>query len=140
MTSILVDWFISNGFVLNEDKCRFLLIETSTNKSTDTRSIKIGHKEIAECQKSKLLGVTIDKDINMVEHIEKICKQTSNKLHALARVSNFFDERKRKILMKSFVTSQFNYCPIVLLFCQRRSNNLINKIHEESIKNSIQRR
>ena len=129
---ILVDWFINNGFVLNEDKYRFLLIETSTNKSTDTRSIKICHKGIAECQKNKLLGVTIDKNINMVEHIQKICKQASNKLHALARVSNFLDERKRKILMKSFVISQFNYWPIVWMFCQRRSNNLINKIHERA--------
>ena len=131
---ILVAWFINNGFVLNEDKCRFLLIETSTNKNTDKRSIKIGHKEIVECQKSKLLGVTIDKNINMVEHIQKICKQTSNKLHAFARVSNFLDERKRKILMKSFVISRFNYCPIVWMFCQRRSNNLINKIHERALR------
>ena len=62
--------------------------------------------------KSKLLAVTIDKTINMVEHIiQKICKQVINWMHLLG--SNFLDERKGKILMKSFVISQFNYCPIV---------------------------
>ena len=110
---ILVDWFKSNGFVLNGDKCQFLLIEMSKCMSTDTRSIKIGSKEITECKKDKLRGVTIDKHINMVEHIQKICKQASNKLHAPARISNLLDVRKRKILMKSFVISQFYYCPIV---------------------------
>ena len=70
----------------------------------------------------------------MVEHIQKICKQASNKLHAFAKVSNFLDERKRKILMKSFGISQFNYCSIVWMFCQRRSNNLINKIHERALR------
>ena len=80
------------------------------------------------------MGVTIDKHINMVENIEKICKQASNKLHVLARISNLLDERNRKILMKSFVISQFNYCPIVWMFCQRRSNNLINKIHERGLR------
>ena len=55
-------------------------------------------------------------------------------MQALARISNLLDERKRKILMKSFVISQFNYCPIVWMFCQRRSNNLINKIHERALR------
>ena len=108
--------------------------EMSKCMSTDTCSIKIGNKEITECKKGKLLGVTIDKHINMVEHIQKIWKQASNKLHVLARISNLLDERKRKILMKSFVISQFNYCPIVWMFCQRRSNNLINKIHERALR------
>ena len=55
-------------------------------------------------------------------------------MQALASVSNFLDERKRKILMKSFGISQFNYCPIVWMSCQRRSNNLITKIHERAVR------
>ena len=61
----------------------YFLIETSTNTITDILCIKIVNKEIAKCQKNKLLGVTIDKNINMVEHLQPICKQASNKLHAL---------------------------------------------------------
>ena len=30
------------------------------------------------------------------------------------------------------IKSQFNYCPLVWMFCSRQSNNLINKIHERS--------
>ena len=29
---------------------------------------------------------------------------------------------------------QFNYCPLVWMFCSRQSNNLINKIHEWSLR------
>ena len=36
--------------------------------------------------------------------------------------------------MKSFVISQFNYCPIVWMYCQRKSNNLINRIHERALR------
>ena len=35
--------------------------------------------------------------------------------------------------MNAFITSQFNYCPIIWMFCQRKSNNLINKIHERAL-------
>ena len=70
----------------------------------------------------------------MSEHIKHICKQASNKLYALARISNYLNERKRKLLMKSFIIAQFNYCPIVWMYCQRRSNNLINRIHERALR------
>ena len=73
----------------------------------------------------------------MSEHIKHIFKQASNKLYALARISNYLNEQKRKLLMKSFIIAQFNYCPIVWMYCQRRSNNLINRITRKSIKNCI---
>ena len=36
--------------------------------------------------------------------------------------------------MNSFVISQFNYCPIIWMYCQRQSNTLINKIHERALR------
>ena len=36
--------------------------------------------------------------------------------------------------MHSFVISQFNYCPIIWMYCQRQSNTLINKIHERALR------
>ena len=110
---ILVDWFKSNGFVLNGDKCQFLIIENSKCTSTDTRSIKIENKEITECKKGKLRGVTIDKHINMVE---KICKQASNKLHALARISNLLDERKRAQLFYKKAATVSNTKPSTVTY------------------------
>ena len=38
------------------------------------------------------------------------------------------------MLMKSFVISQFNYCPIIWMHCQRKSNNLINRIRERALR------
>ena len=34
--------------------------------------------------------------------------------------------------------SQFNYCPSVWMFCSRQCNNLINKIHEQSLRISCE--
>ena len=70
----------------------------------------------------------------MKKHIAKICKQAGNKLNALARVSKYLDQDKRILLMKSFVISQFNYCPIIWMYCQRQSDNLSNKIHERPLR------
>ena len=40
------------------------------------------------------------------------------------------DLAKRKSLMKAFITSQFNYCPLIWMFHSRQLNNRIKKIHD----------
>ena len=32
------------------------------------------------------------------------------------------------------IKSQFNYCPLVRMFCSRKSNNLINKVQERALR------
>ena len=32
------------------------------------------------------------------------------------------------------IKSQFNYCPLVRIFCSRKSNNLINKVRERALR------
>ena len=137
--NVLNSWFTSNAMILNGNKCQFLIIESSRSelsrdKGNKTVAVKVGNNMIEEQRNGKLLGITIDKNINMAEHIRKICKQASKKLHALARVSPYLNEHKRIILMKSFILSQFSYCPIIWMYCQRKSNNLINRIHERALR------
>ena len=44
------------------------------------------------------------------------------------------DLAKRKSLMKAFITSQFNYCPLNWMFHSGQLNNRINKIHERALR------
>ena len=132
--NILSTWFDNNGMLLNAKKCKFLVIESAKSSRNKTAAIKVQNKIISEENKGKMLGITFDNNITMHEHIKNICKKAGNKLNAIARISHFLNEHKRKVLMKSFVMSQFNYCPIIWMYCQRRSNNMINRIHERSLR------
>ena len=101
---------------------------------SDIEKVKIAGKTIEECKKGKLLGITFDNQLTMSDHIKRICKQASNRLYVLARISHYLNDHKRRILMKSFIISQFNYCPIIWMYCQRKCNNLINRIHERALR------
>ena len=127
-------WFSQNGMVLNEDKCQFMILESQKSIRNEEAQVNVCGKSVIETNKGKLLGITIDNHLSMKDHIKNICKQASNKLNALARIANYLDENKRKVLMNSFVISQFNYCPIIWMYCQRQSNNMINKIHERALR------
>ena len=38
------------------------------------------------------------------------------------------------MFMKTFIQSQFNYCPLVWMFHNRKLNNKINKLHERALR------
>ena len=44
------------------------------------------------------------------------------------------DIQKRRTLMKSFITSQFGFCPLIWMFHSRGLNNKINSIHERALR------
>ena len=90
--------------------CKIVTEPNSCNKNTK--------QIISEENKGKMLGINIDNNITIHDHI-KI---------AIAKISDFLNEHKRKVLMKSVV--MFNH--IIWMYCQRRSNNMINRMHERS--------
>ena len=86
-----------------------------------------------------LLGRTIDSNLTFENHINNICKRASQKLNALARVAPYMNIQKRRIIMKSFVTSQFGYCLLNWMFHSRHLiNNQINSIHERPLRITCQ--
>ena len=128
-TSILLEWFKVNEMKPNEDKCHLLVI----NKQ-DEVSVTLGKETIVSSSSVDLLGVRIDANLNFNEHVTKLCKKGNQKLHALSRISKFMSKEKLKILMKTFIISQFNYCPLIWMFHNRTLNNKINRLHERALR------
>ena len=54
-------------------------------------------------------------------------------LNALARITSYMNIQKQRTIMKSFVTSQFSYCPLIWMFHSRRINSKINSTHERAL-------
>ena len=66
-----------NYLKANPDKSQLLLT------SKDEASIKIDDTDIKRSSSKKLLGVIIDNKLTFNEHVSKLCKKASNKLHAM---------------------------------------------------------
>ena len=51
------------------------------------------------------------------------------------RVSKYMtDKEKLKLIMRTFIESQFNYCPLIWMFHSRELNRKINKLHERALR------
>ena len=55
-------------------------------------------------------------------------------LHALGRISTNINNDKLKIIMRTFIENEFNYCPLTWMFHSRTLNNKINKLHERALR------
>ena len=63
-----------------------------------------------------------------------ICKKVSKKLTAILRMVYFISQKERRVLVRTFFESQFNYCPLLWMFCDRTANGKINKLHERALR------
>ena len=127
---VLSKWFPENFMKLNEGKCHLLTFGTSQ----DDIKITVGEAIVKESSEEKLLGVTIDKNLNFKSHVSNLCKRASQKLHALARVSASMNPDKLRLLMNTFIKSQFSYCPLIWMFHDRALNAKVNKIQERALR------
>ena len=82
----------------------------------------------------EILEITLDRSMSFNTHIKNICRKAGQKLSALLRISPYLDQGKKVLLYKSMIKSQFNYCPLVWMYCSRQSNNLINRVHERGLR------
>ena len=112
----------------NTDKCHLIIVNNQDN------DIKTGNDVITSGNSVKLLGVTIENKLNFNEHVDNICKKANNKLQALARIDKYLSPDKLRIIMKTFIESQFNYCPLTWMFHSRLLNSKINKLHERALR------
>ena len=82
----------------------------------------------------KLLGITIDEKLTFTKHIANICSLANNRLRALTRTRRYLSKEQTKYLSEAYIISAFKYCPLIWMFCNKTSNNQINKIHKRSLR------
>ena len=96
--------------------------------------LKWGTKKIWKSAKQKLLGMEIGRNLNFDDHVISLCKKAGRKLAVLVRLSKFMSFKRKKILMKTFVESQFGYCPLIWMLHSRKVNCKITHLQERSLR------
>ena len=98
----------------------------------------IGNSYIESEDEQVFLGITIDFKLTFENHINSICKKTRQKLNVLARITPYMNIKKRRIIMKSSVTSRFSYSQLIFMFHSRRLNNKRNSVNERALRITYQ--
>ena len=116
-SSLLFGWFNNNFIKANSDKSHLIM------SCTEATTAVIEGLPTDSSKTEVLLGITIDHELKFDDHVNYLCKKASLQLNALARIARFMNVSKKRIIMKSFIESQFGYCPLIWMLYK------INRIH-----------
>ena len=124
----LLKWFENNHMKAKPGKSHILL----SNKKTE--KVMINNVVLTSSFEEKLPGITLDSKLKFKTNITGMCNKASQKIHDLSIITSYMSLNKRRLLMKTFVESQLNYCPLIWMFHCRRLNNKINNVHKKALR------
>ena len=128
----LIKWFNVNQMQANPDK--FQAIAVGRGAHDRLESLTINNTTI-HCEESvKLLGIDIDFMLNFNKHISNLCKKAATQLDILLRLSKFLKPENKLLIYKSFIKSNFNYCPLVWHFCSKTDTDKLEKLQHRALK------
>ena len=72
--------------------------------------------------------------LNFDLHISYICKKAAKQINVLSRLSQYLTTETKLLIYKSFVRSNFGYCPIVWHFCSKTSTDKMEKLQYRALR------
>ena len=97
-------------------------------------SLNINGKELISETHVKLLGIVIDHKLKFSKHIQNICNTANNKVSQLLRMRRNMGIIQARSIVNAYILPYFIYCPLIWMFCHKKSNNLINKVHKRALR------
>jgi len=104
-------WLITNRLSLNVSKTSFMIF--SDKKIIHDPVVCISDKVLHRVVKSKFLGIFLDENLSFGPHIDYLCKQVSQAVGMLNRLSSVMPHAVRVLVYFSLIYSRLTYGIIV---------------------------
>ena len=130
---VTVRWFCENAMEANPSKFQGILFKG--NKQADDCKLSVNGQDIEFSNSMTSLGICIDDTLTFDSHINDICLKASHQISALQRLTGLLDyPSRRRAIYNSFISSHFNYCPLVWFFTSRASIVKMQKNQERALR------
>jgi hypothetical protein len=107
----LIYWFSKNLMKANPDKFQAISITIGpkTNRHNLSFDLNLKGNKITCEENVKLLGVTVDSQLNFDKHISKICKKASQQLNILIRIGKYLNRLGRLTIYIFFLLLLYSF-------------------------------
>ena len=113
---------------------KFQAIAVGQKSSSVINEFNIAGTKIKCEDQVKLLGIEIDVLIKFDAQISIICKKVARQLNVLQRLCKFLNDHTRLTVFKSFIKSNFNFCPVVWHFCSQTNTEKLEKLQYRALR------
>ena len=115
-TTAVRDWFLHNGMLLNPDKSEVLLAagRAQASQFAGGSGLRVAGSNITFSVKLKSLGVTIDQNLSLDQHVTNVVKASNFHIMGLRHIRPLLDEKTANTVACSIVSSRLDYCNSLL--------------------------
>ena len=131
-SNIAIDWFTKNEMIINQDKFQATIFDKKKSNLTNN-PLTIDNQTIKSVLSVELLGIHLDNKLTLNLHISSICRSATNQLNTLIRLKSYLSFNAKRVLMNSYIISNFNYCPLVWIFSTAKSLNKIESLQRRAL-------
>jgi hypothetical protein len=114
MESCIADvksWASEKKLVLNDGKTEFIHITSRFAKSdSSSLSLTVGDSVITPSGSARNLGVTMDSNLCMKNHIDTVCRSALAAIRRIGQIRDYLDKDNTARLVHAFVTSRLDSC------------------------------
>ena len=111
---------------VNPDKFKAFVIDKNRTNYTN-KEIQISNEDIQIVPSVRELQLSL----KFNEHISSICKSAASQLNVLVKLKTLLGSNERKVLLNSFVLSNFSYCLLVWFFSSSTSLRKLKSYRKE---------
>ena len=115
--------------VVNPNKFQLMFLGLKQMLRININGVKILAKKHV-----KLLGVEIDNKLKSDEHVEALCQKVNKKTSAFTRLNIYISREQTLSIFNVMILSNFNYCPLVWLLCNKSADKKIEHAHKPALR------
>ena len=129
-----INGFKPNHMIVNLKKFQAMLVSKGKNIALEHLAISINDVDIKPNNSVKLLEIALDNKLNFEKHISSICRSGNCQSNELFRLKKFPGFKEKKILIESFVYSNFNYCTLVWHSCNQELSQKVENLQKRALQ------
>jgi len=108
-------WMTSNRLKLNADKTEFVWLGTYQQlRKISSQSLCVGGTNVTPSAKARDLGVLIDGELSMSDHVSNVVSSCFYQLRQLRSVRRCLPFEARRSLVTAFIANRLDYCNAIL--------------------------
>lgn len=104
------EWCIANRLTVNTSKTYYMLFTNTTTKYQPLPNLSLLNDDILQVNKTKFLGLTIDKNLNFKHHISHLSLKLSRTFPLLLKTKPYVPPDILKCIYYAHIYPHLNYC------------------------------
>ena len=128
-------WCEVNNMALNKKKTKIMIFgKKSITKKLQNIEIHVGNFKLEQVSHFRYLGMTLDENLNFIQHINNMKKNVCHKIYLLRRFSKYMTDAVRLLIYKSHILPIIEYGDIIYMKSHKKHLDKLQRLQNLSLK------